>query len=98
MPSTSATESQSSSFAMPGNVMFNNLHGCTINISPALPPAQSPLMPNIELTENELDELFSQVYALTTCIVATQYSTVCICLHVAHFDYVLMFISDALII
>ena len=60
MPSTSATESQSSSFAMPGNVMFNNLHGCTINITQAPPPAQSPLTPNIELTENELDELFSQ--------------------------------------
>ena len=60
MPSTSATESQSSSLAMPGNVMFNNLHGCTISITQAPPPAQSPLTPNIELTENELDELFSQ--------------------------------------
>ena len=63
MPSTSATESQSSSFVTPGNVMFNNLHGCIINITQAPPPAQSPLTPNIELTENELDELFSQVYA-----------------------------------
>ena len=60
-PSTSATEPQLSSFTMPRNVMFNNLHGCTINITQAPPPTQPPLMPNIELTEKELDELFSHV-------------------------------------
>ena len=35
MPSTSTAESQSSSFVMTGNVTFNNLHGCTVNITHA---------------------------------------------------------------
>ena len=62
-PSTSAPV-QSSNLTMPGgNVMFNNLHGCTINVTQAPPPPQPPLMPNIELTEKELDELFSHVSA-----------------------------------
>lgn len=53
-PSTSAPE-QSSNLTMPsGNVIFNNLNGCTIKVTQALPPPQPPLMPNIELTEKEL--------------------------------------------
>ena len=60
-PSTSAP-AQPSGLAMPGgNVMFNNLHGCTITQAP--PPTQPPPMPNIELTEKELDELFSHIAA-----------------------------------
>jgi hypothetical protein len=55
---------QSSSLTMPGgNVTFNNLHGCTINVTQAPPPTQLPLMPNIELTKKELDELFSHISA-----------------------------------
>ena len=51
-PSTSATEPQLSSFAMPRSEMFNNLHGCTINITWAPPPTQPLLMPNIEKLTN----------------------------------------------
>ena len=49
---------------IPGNVTFNNLYDCTINITQAAPPlTQSQLqpqliMPNIELTQDEMDNLF----------------------------------------
>lgn len=59
---TTGAPAQSSSLAMPsGNVMFNNLHSWTINVSQAPPPTQPPPMPNIELTKKELDELFSHI-------------------------------------
>ena len=44
---TTGAPAQSSLLATPsGNVMFNNLHGCTINVTQAPPPTQPPPLPN----------------------------------------------------
>ncbi len=45
-----------SGLSMP--VTLQNLHGCTTNITPA--PQPLPQVPQIDLTETELDKLFSQ--------------------------------------
>ena len=42
-------------------VSFQNLQGCTINIMSAPQPQPPPQLPNIDLTETELDELFAQI-------------------------------------
>ena len=55
--------SQASPTPSPG-ISFQNLHGCTINITTTnLPPqpAAAASLPDIDLTETEIDELFQAV-------------------------------------
>ena len=59
-PSTS--KGFGSGISTPHPVLFNNLQGCTINITSAPPPP--PQVPPVDhdLTETEVDELYSQYW------------------------------------
>lgn len=58
IPSTPSTEWKSAGFLMPGNVTFDNLNGCTIDITCAIPHPQQ----NVRFSE-EIDELFGHFSA-----------------------------------